>query len=75
MKLNKPNGNIISKCPVCKEAGILKFDIIVLKDKYFQYEKKIEDCPLCNAFGYIEVIEDKNEQRIGDNKEGDIYPR
>ena len=76
MMFNNPNGNSVSTCPVCLEDGILKFEVVVLKDKIFKRETRIDDCPLCDAFGYIEIIEDKrNEHRTRDNREGDIHPR
>ena len=74
MILNNPHGNNVTTCPLCKEKGFLKFEVPVLRRSVFRYEIQIDDCPLCEAYGLIEIKEDtRDEHRETDNTEGDLH--
>lgn len=74
MILNNPNGNNVAPCPLCRERGFLKFEVPILRNSIFMYEIEIDDCPLCEAYGLVEIKEDtKDERGATDNREGDFH--
>ena len=74
MMFNNPNGNSVNSCPLCNQNGILKFVVPVLRDKMIKYEEVIDDCPVCEGWGFIEIKKETDvNSRTTDNPEGDIH--
>ena len=75
MMMFNPYGNNVASCPLCQQKGILKFVVPVLRDKVFKYEVEIDDCPLCDGDAFVEIKDDKDDDRRTGNPEGNIHTR
>lgn len=60
-------------CPLCRGEGTLLFWTPMLRKDFFVFEERTEDCPLCDAYGHVQIIQDHEHQRTN-RKKGNIHP-
>jgi hypothetical protein len=75
MMLHNPNGNSVVSCPLCENNGILRFVVPTLCGVVFKNKIEIDDCPLCDGWGMVELKTETNDNRRADNPERDIHTR
>ena len=64
-------------CPVCEHSsqpGIIKYFGYAFKNHMIVYKEKVDDCPLCDAYGRIQITETTDVSRRSNTGEGDFHP-